>query len=76
MLNVSVEGVTLVDRTAATGLTATADQDRYRFRRTGVLFDLSGRNDAGIPSTAADSCRPYQDLRDGNTSDNMGVPYL
>lgn len=74
-LSVSVEGVELVDHADYTLLTATADD-------TGVVSGESGFYSIYYEGTTTEfaysggKLQAYRDLRDGNTVDNMGIPYL
>jgi len=78
-LSVFVEGNKLVDHTDVTPLKAVAD-------KTGVVSGTAGYYSVCVedPDTGDDveitliggSLKAYQDLRDGNTVDNVGVPYL
>ncbi len=78
-LSVFVEGHKLVDHKDVTPLKAVAD-------KTGVVSGTSGYYSVCVedPDTGDDieltltggSLKAYQDLRDGNTANNVGVPYL
>jgi len=74
-LSVSVDGTVLVDHTTTTLLEAVPDQ-------TGVVSGEPNFYSIYYEGTTTDfaysggELKAYQDLRDSNTADNMGVPYL
>ncbi len=74
-LTVSVEGVNLVSHTSVTKLEAVADQ-------TGVVSGEPGFYSIYLEGTtdefqySSGKLQAYKDLRDGNSADNMGIPYM
>jgi flagellar hook-associated protein 1 FlgK len=74
-LTVSAQNVTLVSHTTTTSLSAAADQ-------TGAVSGETGFYSIYIEGTDQDfeysggKLQAYTDLRDGNTVDNIGIPYL
>ena len=74
-LAVSVEGTVLVNHTDTTLLTAVANQ-------TGVVSGESGFYSIYLEGTTTEftyssgELQAYRDLRDGNSVDDIGVPYL
>lgn len=77
-LTVSVAGNTVVNHTSATALTCVADQKGVVSGTPGfyrVCVDDGSGNLKDV-NYADGELYAYKQLRDGNTSDNMGIPYM
>ena len=74
-LTVSVNGTALVSHTDVTLLTATPDQTGVVSGETG-FYSIYYEGTTNEFSFSGGKLQAYEDLRDSNSVDNMGIPYL